>query len=124
MPHMTAVLLMPPTPRVENKTRMLYSQLNVNHYTSGKITEEFVNMLEGSVTGQKSGVYNVFDSIGMRYFSGLREYRRQFSEAGAIDIHLAGSGPTLFTLLQDEVKAGEIQKKIQQQGLETCLASF
>jgi len=124
MPHMTAVLLIPPGLTMENKTRMLYSQLNVNHYTSGKITEDFANMLEGRVTGQKSSMFNIFDNVGMRYFTGLKEYRRKFIEAGAVDVHLAGSGPTLFTLLQDEIKASEIYKNLRQQDLETCLAGF
>jgi 4-diphosphocytidyl-2-C-methyl-D-erythritol kinase len=124
MPHMTVVLLVPPIPKLENKTRILYSQLNVNHYTSGKVTEDFVNMLEGRVTDQKTSMFNVFDIVGIRYFSGLKEYRKIFFEAGAIDVHLAGSGPTLFTLLREDVKASAIHKKLQKKGLETYLADF
>jgi 4-diphosphocytidyl-2-C-methyl-D-erythritol kinase len=115
---------MPPIPRLENKTRTLYSQLNVNHYTSGKVTEDFVNLIEGRANGQTSSMFNVFDIVGMRYFRGLKEYRLKFFEAGAVDIHLAGSGPTLFTLLRDDVKAGAIHKKLQEKGLETYLADF
>jgi 4-diphosphocytidyl-2-C-methyl-D-erythritol kinase len=124
MPHMTVVLLLPPIPRLENKTRTLYSQLNVNHYTSGKVTEDFVNLIEGRTNGQTPSMFNVFDIVGMRYFRGLKEYRQIFFEAGAVDIHLAGSGPTLFTLLRDDVKAGAIHKKLQEKGLETYLADF
>jgi len=124
LPHSAVVLLLPPTPKLENKTRTLYAQLNVNHYTPGKITDDFVNMLEGRATSQNPKMFNVFDSVGMRYFTGLREYRQKFIEAGAVDIHLAGSGPTLFTLLQDDVKASAIHKKLQAKGLETCLAEF
>jgi len=124
LPHATVVLLMPPLPRLENKTRILYSQLNINHYTYGRATEDFVKMLEGREVGKNFGMFNVFDTVGMRYFAGLKEYRGKFIEAGAVDIHLTGSGPTLFTLLQDEVKANAIHKKLQAQGLEACVASF
>ena len=40
------------------------------------------------------------------------------------DVHLAGSGPTLFTLLRDDVKANAIHKKLQEKGLEAYLAEF
>jgi 4-diphosphocytidyl-2-C-methyl-D-erythritol kinase len=124
MPHMTVVLLIPHIPRLEDKTRLVYSQLNVGHYTSGKITEDFVNMLEGRASGQTSSMFNVFDSVGLRYFPGLKEYRQKFIEAGATDVHLAGSGPTLFTLLRDDVKAIAIHKKLLDKGLEAYLADF
>ncbi len=124
LPHSIVVLLVPPAPKIENKTRLLYAQLNVNHYTSGKITEDFVNALEGRAASQNPTMFNVFDSVGIRYFKGLREYRQKFIEAGAVDVHLAGSGPTLFTLLQDDVKASAIHKKLQEKGLEAYLAGF
>jgi 4-diphosphocytidyl-2-C-methyl-D-erythritol kinase len=124
MPHMTVVLLIPHFNKLEDKTKTLYSLLNVGNYTVGKITEDFVNMLEGRVTGQQTSMFNVFDNVGLKYFAGLKEYRQKFIEAGAADVHLAGSGPTLFTLLRDDVKASAIHKKLQEKGLEAYLAEF
>jgi 4-diphosphocytidyl-2-C-methyl-D-erythritol kinase len=124
MPHMSVVLLMPSIPRPENKTQQLYSQLNVRNYTSGKTTEEFINLLEGRASGLKIGLYNVFDEVGLTYFSGLRDYRQKFLDAGAPEVHLAGSGPTLFTLMRDDIKASEVQKRLQAKGLESYLADF
>jgi len=123
MPHMTAILLMPPLPRTENKTKQLYAQLNVRNYTDGKMALEFMNMLEGRA-GKAAGLYNVFDQVGLRFFVGLEQYRQKFIAAGATDVHLAGSGPTLFTLLRDEVKASEIVKRLQKEGLETYLTDY
>ncbi len=124
MPHMTVIILVPHLLKPENKTKLLYSQLNVNNYTSGKVTEDFVKMLEGKAVGQPAGMFNVFDNVGLKFFAGLKEYRQKFIEAGAVDVHLAGSGPTLFTLLRDDVKAGIICKKLQDKGLEAYLADF
>ena len=81
-------------------------------------------MLEGRGTGPAAGLFNVFDEVGLRYFAGLKEYKQKFLEAGAVDVHLAGSGPTLFTLLREDVKAGNICKKLQEKGLEAYLADF
>jgi 4-diphosphocytidyl-2-C-methyl-D-erythritol kinase len=124
MPRMSVVLLLPHIPKPENKTQQMYAQLNVRHYTAGTITEGFINMLEGRATGLKTGLYNVFDEIGLNYFSGLKEYKQKFLDAGALEVHLAGSGPTLFTLNRDEIKAIEIQKRLHAKGLDSYLAEF
>lgn len=124
MPHMYVVLLLPRVQKPENKTQQMYAQLGVRHYTPGAITEGFINMLEGRVTGQKTGLYNVFDTVALNFFNGLKEYRQQFLEAGAKEVHLAGAGPTLFTLMRDEIKAMEIQKRLQAKGLESHLGAF
>ena len=124
MPHMYVLLLLPPVPRPEKKTQQLYAMLNVSHYTAGQVTAAFINMLEGRASGQKTGLYNVFDEVGLRYFSGLREYRQKFLEAGAPEVHLAGSGPALFALMRDEIKAIDIRKRLQAGGREVILTEF
>lgn len=124
MPHMTAILLFPPVPRIENKTRQMYSRLTVRNYTTGVITTEFVNILEGRAAASGSGLYNVFDEVGFQFFPGLDNFRQQFLDAGASEVHLAGSGPTLFTLLRDEVKAYEINERLKKRRLESYLADF
>jgi 4-diphosphocytidyl-2-C-methyl-D-erythritol kinase len=124
MPHMTVILLMPHILKLENKTQQMYAQLSVRNYTPGTITEDFINMLEGRAAKPGMGLFNVFDEVGLKFFAGLAEYRRKFLEAGAADVHLAGSGPTLFTLTRDDVKAYDILKRLQNMGLEAVLADF
>jgi 4-diphosphocytidyl-2-C-methyl-D-erythritol kinase len=124
MPHMTVILLIPSIPKVENKTQQMYSQLTVRNYTPGKITGDFVNMLEGRATTQGLGLYNVFDDIGLKFFPGLKEFHRKFIEAGADSVHLAGSGPTLYSLTRDDVKAYDIRERLQDKGLEAYVADF
>ncbi len=124
MPHMYIILLMPRVQKPENKTQHMYALLSVRHYTSGSITEGFINMLEGRAAGPKTGLFNVFDEAGLRFYSGLKEYQQKFLEAGAPEVHLAGSGPTLFALMRDEIKAIEIQKRLQTRGMEAYLGAF
>ncbi len=124
MPHMNVVLLIPSIPGVENKTQQMYSRLSVRNYTAGRITEDFINMLEGKASKPGIGLFNVFEEAGFRYFPGLNEYRQKFIEAGAAEVHLAGSGPTLFTLTRDDEKAYAVQERLQRMKLEAYLADF
>jgi 4-diphosphocytidyl-2-C-methyl-D-erythritol kinase len=124
MPHMTVILLVPRIPRLENKTQQLYASLNIRNYTPGKITADFVNMLEGKAASQASGLFNVFDEAALSFFSGLKEIKQEFVSAGAADVHVAGSGPVLFTLLRDEIKAEDIFQRLQKKGLEVYQSDF
>jgi 4-diphosphocytidyl-2-C-methyl-D-erythritol kinase len=124
VPHMSVVLLAPSLPVVENKTTQMYSQLKTKNYSKGQYTENFLNILSSENKNPISGLYNVFDSVGLKFFKGLEEYRQHFLEAGAKEVHLAGSGPTLYTLIEDEVAASNIHKKLQERGLQSYLADF
>jgi 4-diphosphocytidyl-2-C-methyl-D-erythritol kinase len=122
--NVSAVILFPPIPEVKNKTQQLYSQIRARHYTTGKFTDDFMAKLKNSDNTALSGFYNVFDEVGLDFFRGLRDYKRRFQEAGASEVHLAGSGPTLFCILKDPVTANNIYDRLQEQKLEVCLAGF
>jgi 4-diphosphocytidyl-2-C-methyl-D-erythritol kinase len=124
MPHMTAVLLIPPITPVENKTQKMYGQLSVRNYTPGRITEDFVNMLEGRAAKPGIGLYNVFDEIALKYFTGLKEAKQKFIDAGAAEVHLSGAGPALYTLTRDDLKADDIHQRLQRLKMESYLADF
>ncbi len=124
MPHMTVVLMTPPIAAAENKTQQMYAQLTIRNYTPGRITEDFINMLEGKSARPGIGLFNVFEEAALRFFPGLQAARQKFSEAGATEIHLAGSGPTLYTLTRDDLKAGDIHQRLQQMKMESYLADF
>jgi 4-diphosphocytidyl-2-C-methyl-D-erythritol kinase len=124
MPHMSVVLLMPPIKRPENKTQQMYAQLSARQYTTGKNTQDFINMLEGKAAAPGLSLFNVFDDVGARYFSGLIEYKQKFMAAGAHEVHLAGSGPTLYSAMRDESKAYDIHQKLIGMKLEAYLTDY
>jgi 4-diphosphocytidyl-2-C-methyl-D-erythritol kinase len=124
MPHMTVILLIPPILKTENKTQQMYAQLTVRNYTPGSITANFINMLDGKADKPGIGLYNVFEEPALRFFPGLKELKQKFLEAGAEGVHVAGSGPTLFSLTRDDVKAENVQEKLQKMGLQAHLADF
>jgi len=127
LPHRWVILMMPLVPTTDGKTERLYSSLKASHYTSGQITNRLVARLTGGkgvtppMLFNVFNVFNVFDVVAVDNFTGLKEYRQQFLKAGAKEVHLAGSGPTLFALVKDRSQAEEVHLHLQQQGLESYL---
>jgi len=120
LPRMWVVLLVPPVPRLPGKTGRLYASLNTSHYTQGEVTDRLVaSLIEKEGVRLASDLFNVFDSVAD---AGLEQYQQQFLAAGAPVVHLAGSGPTLFTLVGDRVRAEQIHRRLKQAGLESYLS--
>ncbi len=124
LPHLFVVLAVPALSRLEGKTRRLYASLKPGHYTDGRITDRLVAALKEGQAITSSHLFNVFESVAFTLFPGLDDYRERMKEAGADNIHLAGSGPTLFTLVSDKLQAEELHIRLKQQGMEAYLAGF
>jgi 4-diphosphocytidyl-2-C-methyl-D-erythritol kinase len=122
LPHTWVVLMMPPVPVLGRKTERLYASLKADHYTGGQITDRLVACLTGGGEVAPSMLFNVFDGVALDCFPGLEGYWQQFLQAGAGEVHLAGSGPALFTLVEDEAQAKKIHRNLQQQVLESYVA--
>jgi 4-diphosphocytidyl-2-C-methyl-D-erythritol kinase len=122
LPQSWVVLLMPDVPRTVGKTGKLYKAMNKKQYTQGQATEEMVALLTRGDRVAPQNLYNVFDSVAYDAFEGLGSFRRRFIEAGAHDVHLAGSGPALFSLFRDKTPAEDIYSSLKRQGLQAYLA--
>ncbi len=120
--HMWVVLLVPAASRPRGKTERLYASLETRQYTDGQITGMLASALREGGKFTPSMLFNTFENVAFDRFAGLKEYREQFLQAGADSVHLAGSGPALFTLTGDKARAEEIYRRLQRQGLESYLA--
>ena len=120
-PHRWVVFMLPPVPRMPGKTARLYAGVRAEHYTDGQITDRFVTHLAGDREMASYRLFNVFDKLAPDIFSGLGAYWHEFLKAGAHEVHLAGSGPVLFTLVKDGAEAEKIYGNLQKQGLESYL---
>ncbi len=119
LPHHWVVLVMPDVPRLPGKTARLYASLNTGHFTDGQITERMANELkEGK---EPSTLFNTFENVAFASGSELKVYRDHIKKLGAPHVHLAGSGPALFTLFKEKTKAEELYTRCQQQKMETYL---
>jgi len=121
LPHRWVVLLTPAMPEVEKKTKQLYERLKPKHYSDGKITDSMVvGLTRGAVS--PSMLFNTFENVAYDFFPKLKLYKEHFLKLGAPHVHLAGSGPTLFTLLEDRAQAEDLYTRCKDQGLESYLA--
>ena len=119
LPHWWVILVVPDAPRLPEKTRQLYASLEASHYTDGQITQRLVDELrEGR---EPSILFNTFENVALTRFSKLKVYRDHMVKIGAPTVHLAGSGPILFTLIKDKSQAEDLYTHCQQQNMKTYL---
>lgn len=122
--HMWVVVMLPPVTRKLGKTGRLYASLKPCYYTRGEITDKLSTLLAEGNSSEEiliDQLFNVLDDVAPDNFAGLGDYWQQFLCAGARQVHLAGSGPALFTLVKDKVQAEKIYRNLQKQGLESYL---
>jgi 4-diphosphocytidyl-2-C-methyl-D-erythritol kinase len=121
LPRSWVVLLMPPLPRIQDKTAQLYAALKPGHYTDGQVTQKLVSVLNESGEFKPSLLFNTFENVAFDFFPELEVYREHYLKLGARDVHLAGSGPTLFSITEDKDRAEDLYQRCQDQGLESYL---
>ncbi len=115
------VLVIPDVPVKEGKTARMYAGLEAGHYTDGAITKKMAStILKGDVFAP-SMLFNTFENIAFKD-DALRTYKEHLIKLGAQHVHLAGSGPTLFSLFEDEHAAKELLSSCKGQGMEAYLA--
>lgn len=121
LPHRRVVLVVPPVSRTPGKTKRLYDSLDASHYTDGQITGRLVGQIEAGGEFNASFLFNTFEKAAFTGDPELEVYRSRILKIGATSVHLAGSGPALFTLLEDRAEAKGLHERIQQQGMECYL---
>lgn len=116
------VLIVPPLPEVAGKTKQLYGKLKPGHYSYGEITDSMVvGLTRGAL--EPSMLFNTFENVAYDFFPKLKVYREHFLKVGAKNIHLAGSGPTLFTLIDDKAKAEDLYQRCKDQKMQCYLTA-
>jgi len=121
---MRVVLVVPDVPRLSEKTGQMYANLNAGHHTDGRITQRLVAVLKEGGEFQPSLLFNTFENIAFDDFNIRRVYVEHIIKLGAPHVHLAGSGPTLFTLLKDRTQAEDLYTRCKQQGMEAYLVGM
>ncbi|MFC1873865.1 4-(cytidine 5'-diphospho)-2-C-methyl-D-erythritol kinase [Chloroflexota bacterium] len=122
LPRMWVVLAVPPVSRMPGKTGQLYASLDAGHYTDGQITERLLNVLREDRAFDASLLFNAFENVAFTRFSALRVSRDHMVKIGALDVHLAGSGPALFVLFRERGPAEELYLRLKSQRLELYIA--
>jgi 4-diphosphocytidyl-2-C-methyl-D-erythritol kinase len=123
MPRAWLVLLFPDVPKLTSKTATMYSMLNHEHLTQGEYTDALALRLSHGATITSEDLSNVFEKVALTAFSGLEHYWTKFQQAAGVPVHLAGAGPTIFALFNNESQAICVQQCLQNAGMNACLAT-
>jgi 4-diphosphocytidyl-2-C-methyl-D-erythritol kinase len=121
-PAKTWVVLLRPPIEMPNKTREMYSHLDPAGFTKGQHAQRLASSIRAGERVTNRQCFNVFDQLGLTLFPGLDDYRRELLAAGAGEVHLAGAGPTLFTLVEGRNEGEAILRRLKRQRMEAYLA--
>ena len=121
LPEVWFVLVVPRVPRQPGKTGRAYARLKEDDYTDGQYTEKMVEIIKGGGRLEPEVLFNVFERTVFEGSQAISECRQQMMTAGAGNVHLAGSGPSLFTLAGDKTTAEKLYERLSQKGMETYL---
>src|SRR4030042_4826342 len=91
LPSTSFVLLVPPLPKVEGKTKRMYSNLRVVDFTEGQFVKAALSPLKQGRRFDLDVMFNVFERVAFDFFPRLDKYREVLKEAGAPRVHVAGS---------------------------------
>lgn len=122
LPKMWVVLVVPDTPVAAGKTGRMYAGLKPNHYTDGSITEKLVKGLGKGGELRSSLLFNTFENIAFEN-STIKTYKEHLIKLGAPYVHLAGSGPTSFTMFNNKAEAADLYNHCKKQGMEAYLVA-
>ena len=117
----TWVISIKPPMEIANKTQKMYASLGPSHFTQGGSTHKVVEIIRRGERIAPQFCYNVFDEVAFSFFPGLEEYRLRFLAAGASQVHLTGTGLTLFTLAEERAQGEEIFRRLRKERIEVYL---
>jgi 4-diphosphocytidyl-2-C-methyl-D-erythritol kinase len=121
-PAKTWVVLLRPPMEMANKTTEMYAHLDPSSFSTGRHARRLADSVRGGTRITNRRCFNVFDTLALSVFPGLDHYRREFLAAGAAEVHLAGAGPTLFTLAGGKADGEAILRRLTKPRIEAYLA--
>ena len=107
------VLLVPGSVGIPNKTRSLYGRLEKKSFTRGQFVRAATFALEKSGTIPEDLIFDAFESAAFEFFPGLRDDYETFASVADRRVHLAGSGPCLYSVCGSKEEAMEIAGRLR-----------
>lgn len=121
LPKMWVVLVVPDTTVKAGKTTRMYQSLKASHYTDGTKTERMAAAIRRGEILDGSRLFNTFENTAFDDFNIRRVYVEHLLKMGAPHVHLAGAGPTLFTMFNEKIQAEDLYNRCKDQGMETYM---
>lgn len=111
-PAMHVVLVVPASLPPSGKTGLMYRRLESGQFTRGQFARAARFALERGKRVPEELMFNVFEKVAGDVFPGLEWDRSQIEEAAGTRIHLAGSGPCLYAILDSEAAAESVASRL------------
>jgi 4-diphosphocytidyl-2-C-methyl-D-erythritol kinase len=109
------VLLIPPVAS-NPKTTAMYESLRATDFSNGSKVKDAVKLILKAGQVDDWTMINAFERAAYEQFHDLAAYRYALLNAGARAVYLAGSGPTLFAVVEDELVAQAMAKTVNAGG--------
>ena len=98
--HLGWIVIIVPNIELENKTKTMYSYLIEDSHTSGGLSRKLEARIRNGGDCPPQLMFNGFLDIAKTTMPGIEEAICIFNKVGVQEIHLAGSGPSLFTIVK------------------------
>jgi 4-diphosphocytidyl-2-C-methyl-D-erythritol kinase len=115
------MLIIPDVPVETGKTSRMYAALKPSYFTDGSITGKLADDLRKGKPFRPARLFNTFENLSFEDFNLKHIYIDPLIKMGALHIHLAGSGPALYSLFGDKARAEDIYRKCKSQGMKAFL---
>ena len=108
--------------QLPDKTASLYARLRPSNFTRGALTRRLAARIRGGGDVPPQFLFNVFDDVAFDAFPGLRDCWDAMHALGAREVHVAGSGPSLFAPVSSREVGSALQLLLtHQHGIEAHL---
>lgn len=121
LPSAWLVIAVPPVPRLPGKTARIYGKLTSNYFTGGEASSKLITDLEAGKPLDPALIFNTFESVVFERFAGQETAREHFMKLGAGMVHLVGSGPAMFTVVESWKRGEELAGLLKKQKMESYL---
>jgi len=112
-----------PALTLADKTRRMYSLLTPADHTDGSVAGHLADAIRQGRPVADERLFNAFDGPAFRAFPELERLRRALLAAGARSVHLAGSGPALFALVDNATERERLARAATEAGARAFAAT-
>jgi 4-diphosphocytidyl-2-C-methyl-D-erythritol kinase len=123
-PVLHAVLSVPDSPPPAGKTGLMYRRLEPALFTRGQFVRAATFALERGRRVPDELMFNVFEKVADEVFPDMARNRAELGEAAGAPVHLAGSGPCLYSVLESATAAASVARKLSGRSNRVFTARF
>lgn len=106
LPPLPTTLVVLAKPPIQVSTRDVYQKLRLDEIIVRPDTNKIIEYIkEGNIRSIPDNLVNVLESVTIKRYPIIDEIKREMVQAGALGSLMSGSGPTVFGIFDDYIKA-------------------